>query len=109
MRTIYLRFCAYVVEIMAFQRNVPSTLSVTLCAESLYANLFFRSLSIAYNEDHIDHNIRTNLFDMHEAADERAVEVCSAGFHLQLDLATIRLQNIGLEVADQRGQAGPVQ
>ena len=46
---------------------------------------------------------------MHEAADERAVEVGRAGFHLQLDLATIRLQNVRLEVADQRGEARPIQ
>ena len=56
MRTFYLRFHVYAIEIMAFLRNVSSYLPmllVSLYANSLYAKHFFRSLSIAYNEVHL--------------------------------------------------------
>jgi hypothetical protein len=38
---------------------------------------------------------------MHEAANERSLEVGGAGLHLELDLATIWFQNVRLEIADQ--------
>ncbi len=53
MQTFYLRFREYAIEIMPFQRNITSYLPmllVSLYANSFYANHFFRSLSIAYNE-----------------------------------------------------------
>ncbi len=62
MRTFYLRFRVYAIEIMAYLRNVSSYLPmllVSLYANSLYANHFFRSLSIAYNEVHLYYNAET--------------------------------------------------
>jgi len=56
MPTFYLRFCIYAIEIMAFQRKVSFNLPmllVSLYANSYYASQFFRSLSIAYNKDHL--------------------------------------------------------
>jgi hypothetical protein len=56
MRTFYLRFCVYAIEIMAYLRSISSYLPmllVSLYADLLYANHFFRSLSIAYNEVHL--------------------------------------------------------
>jgi len=52
------------IKIMAFQRNVSSNLPmllVSLYANLLYASQFFRSLSIAYNEDRLYIGIQSNL------------------------------------------------
>jgi len=66
MWTFYLQFCAYAIEIMAFQRNGFSYLPmllVLLYANSLYANHFFRSLSIAYNKVHLySNNVASQVF-----------------------------------------------
>ena len=56
MRTFYLQFRVYAIEIMAVLRSVSSYLPMLLAllyADSLNANHYFRSLSIAYNEVHL--------------------------------------------------------
>ena len=56
MRTFCLQFHVYAIKIMAFLRDVSSYLPmllVSLYGNSLCANHFFRSLSIAYNEVHL--------------------------------------------------------
>jgi hypothetical protein len=48
----------------------------------------------------------SDLFDVHEAPDEGAIQVGGARLHPELHLAPVGLQDVRLEVADQRGQTG---
>ena len=56
MRSFYLQFRIYATENWPFFWNLSSNLQsslVFLYANSLYASIFFRSLSLAYNERHL--------------------------------------------------------
>jgi len=56
MRPLYLRFCICAIEKWSFSWNLSSILQLSLVflySNSLYASLFFESLSLSYNEVHL--------------------------------------------------------
>ena len=93
LRSFYLRFRVYAIELSAFQRNVTSNLP--MFQVSLYANHFFKSLSIAYNEGYLYR--QPSLFAHH------FLQICLFTFQNQSKMSIFQW-TLSLQIQDSRSK-----